>query len=145
MLLDHLSPDHRDRVRQLLVANELPVGDLDDPTNELIGAFDGEDLLGVVGLQRCDGVGLLRSLAVAEARRANGIGRLLCEHVVATARAHGYTDLYLLTTGAADYFARQGFSDVGREDVPAAIRMTAQFAGLCPASARVMRRRIVST
>jgi amino-acid N-acetyltransferase len=124
----------------LLVANDLPVDDLEDPAIELFAAFDTDALIGVIGLQHCDGVGLLRSLAVDPSRRTKGVGRALCDHVVEVARGHGFDEVYLLTTGAADYFAMLGFARVERAAVPAAIRTTAQFATLCPASADVMRR-----
>jgi len=142
MELRHLSPSELERARPLLVANDLPVADLDDPANELFGAFDAGDLIGVVGLQRCDGVGLLRSLAVASSRRTAGIGRALCDHVLDIAREHGFGAVYLMTTGAADYFAGLGFTPVERADAPASIRTTAQFASLCPASAKILRRSI---
>ena len=47
-----------------------------------------------------------------------------------------------LTTTAADYFARLGFVRIDRDAAPPAIRATAQFASLCPASAHVMRREL---
>jgi len=125
-----------DRVRALLVASDLPIDDLDDPAIALIGAFDGEALVGVVGVQACGDVALLRSLAVAPEHRGRGIAALLCDRVVALAAPR---PLWLLTTGARDYFARRGFVAVPRDDVPAAIRATAQFTSLCPASAIAMR------
>jgi amino-acid N-acetyltransferase len=128
--------------RDLLVASELPVDDLDDPAITLLGAFDGASLVGVVGLQRCGEHALLRSLAVVPAQRARGLGRLLCNHVEVLARAGSATELYLLTTAAADYFARLGYEPVERDGAPDAIRATAQFASLCPSSARVLRRQL---
>ena len=142
MELRPLALDDREQARALLASNDLPVDDLDDPANSLFAAFDGEELVGVIGLQRCDGIGLLRSLAVAMSRRTHGTGRALCDRVLDAARAGGFDEVYLLTTGAADYFARLGFETVERAAVPDAIRATAQFGSLCPASARVMRRRL---
>ena len=123
----------------LLAAAELPIDDLDDPTIELLGAFDRE-LVGVIGLQRCGDVGLLRSLAVAPAHHDRGIARLLCTALFERARELRLGDLYLLTTSAAEYFTRHGFAAIDRAHAPDCIRQTAQFASLCPASAVVMRR-----
>lgn len=135
-----MTPIAPDAARPLLAASELPTDDLADPAIRLFGAFDGGALVGVVGLQTCDRVGLLRSLAVAPAMRERGIARVLCERVIELARAEQLAAVWLLTTSAKDYFARHGFVAVGRETAPAELRSTAQFSSLCPSSATVMRR-----
>jgi N-acetylglutamate synthase-like GNAT family acetyltransferase len=125
--------------RALLDEQHLPTDDLDDPEVALFGAFAEGALQGVIGLQRCGELALLRSLAVTPAQRGRGLGEALCRHVLARAAARGLTGTYLLTTGAAGYFERLGFVAVERAATPDAIRGTAQFSGLCPASARVLR------
>jgi amino-acid N-acetyltransferase len=135
-----IEPVTPDAARALLVENELPIDDLDDPAIELLGAFANGALAGVVGLQRYGTIGLLRSLAVAREHRDRGIARALCERVFELARARSLVPIYLLTTSAADYFTRHGFVAIERDQAPAEIRTSAQFATLCPASARVMRR-----
>ena len=132
-----LRADDMPAARTLLVAADLPVDDLADPAITLQAAFDGDVLAGVIGLQRCGDAGLLRSLAVAPEYRGSGIARALCERVFELSGNH---ELWLLTTTAHDYFTKLGFVAVPREQAPAAIRATAQFASLCPASAHVMRR-----
>ena len=131
-----------DGARALLAANELPTDDLGDASIALFGAYEGTQLVGVIGLQTCGDVGLLRSLAVERARRTRGVARLLCETVFARAREQQLESLWLLTTSAQDYFARHGFSAVSRDDAPPPIRSTTQFTSLCPASAVVMSRRM---
>jgi len=125
----------RTAARELLIAAALPVDDLDDPAVLLHGALEAGVLLGVVGSQSCGAHALLRSLAVAPAARTRGLGRLLCDHVIAISPR----PLWLLTTTARDYFARAGWVDVARDEVPAEIRATAQFSTLCPSTAHVMR------
>jgi amino-acid N-acetyltransferase len=123
--------------RALLEADDLPTADLADPSLQLLGAFDGDVLIGVVGLQTCESVGLLRSLVVAPAARDRGVAGALCNAVFELAAG---AELWLLTTTARDYFLRHGFTPVNRSSAPAAIRATAQFATLCPSTAIVMRR-----
>lgn len=130
------------RVRALLAANRLPIDDLDDPTIQLFGAFDGNALTAVIGLQLLDGAGLLRSLAVEQAHRERGLGARMCDEVLRAARAHKLDLLWLLTTSARAYFTRRGFEVVPRDQVPSTIRATAQFSSLCPSSATVMRRQL---
>ncbi|MFT3700117.1 MAG: arsenic resistance N-acetyltransferase ArsN2 [Kofleriaceae bacterium] len=129
-----------DEIKALLVANGLPIDDLDDPDISLFAAHDGAALAGVVGLQWLEGAALLRSLAVEPSLRTNGVGAQLCAIATHEAETRGRSELWLLTTSARDYFARRGFQVVARDLVPPAVRSTAQFASLCPASAVVMRR-----
>jgi len=121
----------------LLAAQGLPTDDLRDPTIMLVGAFVADALVGVIGLQACDEVALLRSLAVDPTHRDRGIAAALCERVFVLA---GERDLYLLTESADGYFVRMGFEPIERATVPTAIRATAQFSTLCSSSARIMRR-----
>jgi amino-acid N-acetyltransferase len=127
--------------RALLTDSDLPTDDLDDASISLFGAFDGDKLVGVIGLQTCESVGLLRSLAVAPACRNAGIAGVLCRRLFEVAAERSMTSLWLLTTSATDYFTRHGFEVVPRDAVPDAIRATAQFSALCPSTARVMHRR----
>jgi len=94
---------------------------------------------GIIGLEAHGRQGLLRSLAVRPECRNQGLARQLLATVTAQAQTLGLTDLYLLTTTAPVYFARQGFAPVAREDVPQSIRQCSEFASVCPQSAIVMR------
>jgi amino-acid N-acetyltransferase len=85
-------------------------------------------------------VGLLRSLAVAEAHRKGGCGRALVSHAESWAWRHGVKTLYLLTTTAANFFARTGYEAISRVQAPAPIAATTQFSSLCPSSATLMRK-----
>ncbi len=123
-------------VRELLVAADLPTDDIEDPSITFLGVREDGTLLGVVGLQQCGDASLLRSLAVRSDARTRGLGRALTEQACALADG----EVYLLTTSAAAYFPRLGFRAISRDAAPPAIRATAQFAALCPASAVVMRR-----
>jgi amino-acid N-acetyltransferase len=134
-----IEPGSLAEVRGLLATSGLPTADLHDPAIELLGAWDGAALVGAVGLQRCGDAGLVRSLAVAAAWQGRGLGRELCARVLTLARGRGLTALYLLTTTAADFFRRLGYRDAPRDEVPAAIRATAEFASLCPSTATVLR------
>ena len=98
--------------------------------------------MGCIGLEVHGPSGLLRSFAVAPARRRHGLGAALHAAAVAMARAAGIRELYILTTTVRERALRDGFEDVARERVPEAIREGSQFRGLCPASAACMRLRL---
>lgn len=130
-------------VETLLAEANLPVSDLATrPSLELLGVREGGRLVGVIGIEACGGVGLLRSLAVAPACRHTGLGSRLVSAAEACAASRDIETLFLLTTTAADFFARLGYAAVPRCDAPAAIAATSQFRDLCPASSVFMRKTI---
>ena len=127
-------------MEHLLSASDLPL----DGVREALGAFvvaeAGSDIVGVAGLEVCRHDALLRSVAVLPEWRSHGLGRTLVTRVIADAEARGLRALYLLTTTAERYFPSFGFRTIGRDEVPEALRGTAEFRDACPASATVMYR-----
>ena len=99
-------------------------------------------LVGCAGVERYDVAGLLRSVAVAPAGRGRGLGEQLTRNRIAHARAMRLESLWLLTTTAAAYFSRLGFAPIDRTAAPMALRRSAEFAEVCPASATCMRLRL---
>ena len=126
----------------LLDESGLPHADLDAPGVRLFGFFLDDELAGMVGLESYDGVGLLRSLAVAPMYRGTGLGAVMTAHAERRADEAGIDQLYLLTTSAADFFLRLGYRTADRSEAPDTIRRTAQFAGLCPASSSMLTKRV---
>lgn len=127
----------------LLAASALPVADLAAGVPVALFAMRGpQGLAGVVGIEVLGRQGLLRSLAVAESARGRGLGRELVRHLEAWSVHNGLEELCLLTTTAAEFFARLGYERVAREAAPAVVRRSEQFASLCPASAALMRKEL---
>jgi amino-acid N-acetyltransferase len=118
----------------------------DDLTGARLDGFlvlaRGGRLEGAVGLERYGPVALLRSLAVAAKLRGAGMGRRLVDALETRAREAGVEQLWLLTTTADGFFARLGYARADRADAPDAIRGSSEFAGLCPASAICMTKRL---
>jgi len=127
-------------VRALLANAGLPVEGLEDffPEGYVVAEVDGR-IVGATGIETHEKDGLLRSAAVTPEWQGHGIGRLLAEERLSWARRQGLRAIYLLTTTAAAYFPRMGFIPIGREDVPAGVRASSEFASTCPSSAAVMR------
>ena len=131
--------EDRDAILRVLAAAGLPTSDLlDGATVDFLVVRDGMHVVGVVGLEYAGAHALLRSLAVHPDARDRGLGHELVDAIQKHAIAQGIMTLHLLTTTAADYFSRRGYRRVDRTEVPDDIQRTAQFAGLCPASAVVM-------
>jgi amino-acid N-acetyltransferase len=129
----------------LLAASSLPTSDISADGIAFYGAFEGNRLVGTIGLERVGDVGLLRSLAVEPDRRARGVARALYERLLADASQAGVTDLYCLTMTADGFFTHVGFALVPRIDAPKSIQETAEFSSLCPSSTRLYTRRLDRT
>lgn len=129
----------------LLQAADLSTEDITPEMLEhFLVAHLGKALVGCAGLDVQGEAGLLRSVAVDEAHRGMGLGKELVEAVEEHARKQGVRNLYLLTTTAEAFFADLGYLKLPREEAPAAIAGTAQFAELCPASSCFMVKAITA-
>jgi amino-acid N-acetyltransferase len=131
--------DH-EAVATLLRNLELPTEGVAEWMDQFWVAEHQGLVVGVAGMERYGDGGLLRSVAVAPSWRGSGLGRALIDRVLEEGRTAGVREVYLLTTTAEHYFPRLGFACVDRETVPAALRVSAEFTGACPASAVVMRK-----
>lgn len=134
-------------VAGLLADAGLPVADLDAVSMSRFTvatprSLPNENLAGIIALQAFGDVGLLRSLVVARSARSAGCGSRLVHEVERIASETGVRELWLLTTEAARYFENRGFRAAARELAPLAIRETAEFSVLCPASAVLMRKSV---
>lgn len=138
------APSDLSAVETLLTTSDLPLDGVREALPTFVVAEAGGEVVGVAGMELRGENALLRSVAVSPAWRAHGIGRALVSRVISDAEARGIHALYLLTTTAERYFPTFGFHDVSRDDVPPALRDTAEFQRACPASATVMCRECVS-
>lgn len=129
-------------VEQLLRENDLPTEDVRSKAGSFYVGGDAGDRVGVGGVEVYGSDGLLRSVVVERSARGAGVGSGLCEALEATAVADGVETLNLLTTTAAGFFEDLGYERIEREGAPEAIRETAQFDSLCPASAACMRKHL---
>lgn len=130
-------------INRRLAEAHLPHSDLDPHLRHFIVAIEGEAIVGAIGLEVYERIGLLRSLVVATDARKRGIGGDLVERLCEHAIAQGLSDLYLLTVDARGYFSKRGFRPIERSLAPPTIRTTRQFNELCPSSAVLMYRSLV--
>ena len=132
-----------DDVLALLRWSDLPTAGVEDafPRSYSVTRHDGE-VCGVAGLERYGDFGLLRSVAVRSTLRSGGLGRRLVEDRLVAARRQDLESVYLLTTTAAEYFRRLGFADHPRDDVPASVQRSPEFASICPSSAVCLSKRV---
>lgn len=126
----------------LLAAESLPTEGVDEAIAHFRVFEDGDGVVAAAGVEPHGACALLRSLVVAPQLRGRGLAGRLVEAVLAEARAHGSSAVYLLTIDADRYFAGRGFEHVPRERAPKEIRECQEFRALCPDSAVLMRREI---
>jgi amino-acid N-acetyltransferase len=126
-------------IRELLTTCRLPADDLQLYLHDFLVAKNGKSLIGCVGVERFEKVALLRSLAVQQEFRGNGIARELCSRLEQQISG---MDVYLLTTTAADFFVKIGYCRINREEAPLVITRNKQFTSLCPSTAALMRKNL---
>ena len=123
----------------LLEAAGLPTTGVPRTLVDFLVANRADGLAGAIGLERYGSGALLRSAVVRPGDQGTGIGAALVHALLDRARDGGLREIYLLTTTAERWFPRFGFSPIGREQVPDAVRASVEFREACPASAAVMR------
>ncbi|UGQ48583.1 arsenic resistance N-acetyltransferase ArsN2 [Massilia endophytica] len=125
-------------IQRLLQAAQLPTDGASDHLDAFIVGDTGTELLCAGGLELYGQAALLRSVVVAAQHQGQGLGDQLHRQIAELARTRRIDTLYLLTTTAAQYFARRGFQEVDRASVPSALQASREFQGACPASATLM-------
>ncbi|UPV99880.1 arsenic resistance N-acetyltransferase ArsN2 [Halorussus gelatinilyticus] len=131
-------------VETLLERNDLPASDVRSNPDCFYVAYDGDEAVGVGGVERYGSDGLLRSVVVERSARGDGLGTALCDALERDARDSGVETLYLLATTAAEFFADRGYDEIERAAAPETIRQTTEFTDLCPDSATCMKRSLSS-
>ena len=123
----------------LLKKNNLPTEDISEATS-LFVVEDAHTVIGTIALEYAGPDGLLRSLAVAEDHRQNGVGGELVSFIEDYSKRQGIQQLYLLTTMAEKFFAKRGYVVVERSAVSPFIQNSSEFASVCPSTAVVMKK-----
>ncbi|NOT09749.1 MAG: GNAT family N-acetyltransferase [Gemmatimonadales bacterium] len=123
---------------RLLVELTLPTAGVGDWLPQFTVAELPSGLVGTAGVETYPDGALLRSVAVHPSMQGAGLGRTLTEAAITTARIAGAKEVYLLTTTAAAYFPRLGFTEVDRSGIPESVRSSVEFREACPASAIAM-------
>jgi amino-acid N-acetyltransferase len=135
---------HRNVVIALLRAEKLPVEDLPATLCNFFVAANGSTVVAAAGLEVYESWGLLRSLVVNKAYRSQSIATALVQAVEGKAAELRLERIYLLTETAKGYFERKGYLAIPRSLVPAAVKKSSEFSHVCPVSATVMFKQIIS-
>ncbi len=131
-----------EEIINLLKENELPFEDIGSSNIRFSVIKKGGAIIACGGLEVFDKVALLRSVAVKDGFKKQGLGSQLTEALLDEAAKNKIEAVYLLTTTAVDYFERKGFSMILKKEAPDAIKSSSEFSELCPDSAVFMRKKI---
>jgi amino-acid N-acetyltransferase len=137
--IDAARPDDAPAILTLLAESGLPLEGVAECLTSAFVARDGDRVVGVAALEIYPDGGLLRSVAVAESARGQGIGRRLTHAALGLAGTLELPAVYLLTTTAERYFPTCGFETIARADVPPGVLQSIEFRSACPSTAIVMR------
>lgn len=130
-------------VRSLIASCRLPACDLtSDKLRHFLVARKGDAVIGVVGLELAPPFALLRSLAVDEAHRRQGVATQLIGAAERYGRMMGATTLYLLTLTAESFFRQCQFEKASRAGAPESLQAMEEFKTLCPDTAVCMRKHL---
>jgi amino-acid N-acetyltransferase len=125
-------------VRDLLDGAGLPTADLTSALGLQLWVLEEGDssIMGTIALERSSGnEALLRSLVIVPASRGRGFGQQIVARVEKDSRQAGIHRLILLTETAKSFFERLGYSVIDRQSISGAVKESAEFHSLCPASA----------
>ena len=133
----------RDGLATTLRRAGLPADDIASP-GALFWRFTTNDDVpaGFGGLEVHGGDALMRSIVTLPPLRGRGVGAAIVAALEAEARLSKCRSVYLLTTTAQPLFEKLGYAPLDRAQAPAAIRASAQFSSLCPATAALMIKRL---
>ncbi len=126
-------------ITALLETNKLPLAGVEAYVATTLVLQRNARVVACAAVEMHGAAGLLRSVAVQEELRGEGLGHQITQAALDLARARGLTSVYLLTTTAEKFFPRFGFREVAREDVDAEVQKSVEFTKACPASAVAMR------
>jgi len=136
------SEDDVEAIAVLLKTNNLPTNDLGTGQRIFLVALSDGKTVGCVAVELYGNAGLLRSLAVNNDFRGKGIGHKLVAEAENWGRDNGLKCLYLLTTTAAEFFPKIGWSNTDRASVPENVALSSEFASVCPSSAVCMTKNL---
>lgn len=130
-------------VRRLLAIQHLPLDGIDEHVETMVVAKKGSEVVGSAAVELHTDGALLRSVVVDPLVQGQGLGLRLSEAALSIAKDRGRQTAFLLTTTAEKFFPKLGFEPIVRADVPPSVQASIEFQSACPASAVVMRKRLV--
>jgi amino-acid N-acetyltransferase len=120
------------KIKSLLSEANLPAEDISKHLQNFIVAEKDHEIIGTIGIEVLGELGLLRSLAVRPMYQKKGLGSRLVKQIISFAYNKNLKTLFLLTSTAAGFFKKHGFTEIQRDQAPRTVQNTKEFRMLCP-------------
>lgn len=133
-----------EEIKILLAEHKLPIDDIQSGKIYFLAVTKKQKVIGAIGVEMYQNMGLLRSLVVDSQYRNHRLGKKLIDALIQNCISNKVDELYLLTSTAILFFEKLGFKSIERENVPKRINQTEQFKTLCPSSAIAMFKKLIN-
>lgn len=139
-MVDIIKASNKDleSVYSLLKLVDLPTEGVADNFHNFLVAWERNQLQGCAGIEIYEDVGLLRSIAVHPSFQGHGLGRKLVETIQRFSIEKGLNDIYLLTETAEEFFSKQNYVVIPRNEADEKVKQSIEFISLCPVTATCM-------
>ncbi|MFX0124264.1 MAG: arsenic resistance N-acetyltransferase ArsN2 [Candidatus Hodarchaeota archaeon] len=125
-------------VYSLLKLVDLPIEGVADNFHNFFVAWERNQLQGCAGIEIYKDVGLIRSVAVHPSSQGRGLGQKLVETIHRYSVEKGLNEIYLLTETAQEFFSKQNYVVIPRDEADDKVKQSIEFISLCPVSAVCM-------
>ncbi len=135
----HAEPNDIEQIKSLLQTNDLPVVGVVQHWQNFLVADQQDCILGTLGVHYDGKKALLRSFVVNDSQRNSGIGKALLQRMLLEMQSRGIKDVFLLTETATNYFIREGFTEICRDEIPQILLKESGLDQECPCSSRCLK------
>lgn len=142
MKVQRLKNDQIPAVVVLLKSFSLPTEDLESSEVALFGLTVDDKVVGCIGYEQFEELGLLRSLVVDKNHQGKGIAFKLVDYLEKHVIKMGMSHLFLLTETAESYFEKLDYRVIERSKTPDGLKASAEFSHLCPDTAVLMMKEL---
>lgn len=121
-------------VLQLLKLLDLPIEGVKEHFQNFFTMREDEMIVGCVGVEIYENIGLLRSIGIHPSFQGRGFGQQMVGRIEEFSVEKELNSIYLLTETAEKFFLNLGYNYVPREEVDVKIKQSIEFTTLCPSS-----------
>jgi amino-acid N-acetyltransferase len=125
-----------DDIFELLDLVKLSAEGVSKYLDHFIVVKDNRKIVGCIGLEVYEKIGLLRSLAIHPEYQKSGLGTELTKKLLTRAKDLGIHELYLLTSTARNFFEKFGFTEIAKDSVGSVIKRSPGFSYSCETAMR---------
>jgi len=129
-------------IRELLASQNLPHERFEERLSHLLVAQSEGTVVGCIGLELLDRMGIIRVLAVKPDLQGEDIDRQLIEHILDYARLANIEEVYAFTSSLSPYLEELGFKVINRDELPSEIKELPDLNVLYPETVLCLRMKI---